>query len=426
MSFIKRVCGWFWIALILFVLFLNLRLYSTSVLPKNNEALPRTILAQLKSNRFAIDHGAGEKMQGLFPEGFYFCYALHGLTWINVALRDSSYSDRAIAESEWCLGHLESEEGKAAFPQGLAPERGMFYSSWKAHLLAGIVLLDQGRDQEQLGRLRSECDSIADALRKSSTPFLASYIDQSWPCDTVPAIHAMKMYDHVTGEERYRDLIEQWLKETKSRLDPQTGLIPHFCRADNGQPIQTARATSQVIMLRFLVDVEPEFADEQYKIFRREFYAPLLGLPGFREHPSQSKLQGGDVDSGPLVLGRSLSATVSGMGIAQVFGDQAQSEAISACGESAGFPWTQNEHKSYVAKVMPIGDIMVAYNHSSLPWIADQDRPTRPTPIVMPIGWRWPTHAISSLLLLPVLIGRFRKFRQRAKQSEKKSKTEAA
>ena len=420
MGFIKRVCGWLWIALIFFVLFLNLRLYSTSVLPENNGSLPRTILAQLNSNRSAIDNGAGAKMQALFPEGYYFCYALHGLTWVNVALRDRSFSERAIEEVEWCLNHLNSDEGKAPFPEGLAPERGMFYSSWKADLLAGMVLLNRGQDQKRLERLRAECDLMAGALRESPTPFLPSYIDQAWPCDTVPAIHAMKTYDDITGEGRFRDSIDQWLEETKLRLDPTTGLIPHFCRADNGQPIQTARATSQVIMLRFLADIEPEFADEQYKIFRREFYAPLLGLPGFREHPPQSSLQGGDVDSGPLVFGRSLSATVFGMGTAQVFGDQDRAEAISACGESVGLPWTRNDQKSYLAKVLPVGDVMVAYNHSSLPWLADQNRPSRPDPITMPEGWRWPTHAISSLFLLPVLIWGWRKYRRvrRAEHSE--------
>lgn len=413
MRLFKRACWWLWIALTLVILFLNFRLYAPSVLPRDNRELPKTILAQLKSNRSAIDRGAPDRMQSLFPEGYYFCYAMHGLTWVNVALRDETYTDQAIAEATWCLDHLESEQGKAAFPPRLPPECGMFYSTWKTHLLSGIALLEKVQNSDRIEKLRNDCDQIVDALNHSSTPFLPSYVGQAWPCDSTPGIHALKTCDHVTGEARYQTTIEKWLQKSKTIVDPETGLTPHLTHHLSGQPRQGARATSQVIILRFLADIDPEFANEQYELFQSQFYSPLLGLPGVREYPIGTQ-GSGDVDSGPLIFKRSLSATVFAIGTAQVFGDTEQAEAISACGEAIGFPWTWNQSKSYVGKLLPIGDVMVAYNQSALPWLVADDRPL-PQPKPIPFWWRWPTHAISALVFIPFLI---RLRRRKAQQSQ--------
>ena len=131
-------------------------------------------------------------MQELFPEGAYFCHVLHGLTWVEAALRDSSLTQQAIDEAKLALAGLDSAECKSPFPPDLPPDHGMFYSAWKAHLQAGLVLLQKGKVSSDLDSLQLQCDAIADSLAEAKTPFLASYRGCVWPCDTVPAIHALK------------------------------------------------------------------------------------------------------------------------------------------------------------------------------------------------------------------------------------------
>ena len=41
---------------------------------------------------------------------------------------------------------LDSAECRSTFNSSLPPDHGMFYSAWKAHLLAGLVLLQDDRD----------------------------------------------------------------------------------------------------------------------------------------------------------------------------------------------------------------------------------------------------------------------------------------
>jgi hypothetical protein len=176
-----------WLLTIVTIVFLNLRLYSSSPLATKNDDVPPMLLAQLAANRAALDAGSPSQMQTLFPEGYYFSYLFHGLAWVELAMRDQSYSEQAIQEALWCLARLDSPQGRAPFPPHLPPDHGMFYSAWKCSLRAGVVVVQQGNDASQIHELRKECDAIVLALQGSETPFLASYDGAAWPCDTVPS-----------------------------------------------------------------------------------------------------------------------------------------------------------------------------------------------------------------------------------------------
>lgn len=210
------------------ILFFNLRLYAPSPLPLSSGDVPPGILAQLASSRVALGSDAPQKMQALFPEGYYFSHLLYGLTWIEVALRNPNYRDQALTEAKWVHDKLCSAEGKAPFPASLLPDHGMFYSAWKCHLQAGIVAIAPDNETERQ-QLRAECDSISSAFTNSRTPFLPSYVGNAWPCDSVPAMHALKTYERITGESRYQPVIANWLAEAKQRVDKDTGLLPHCC-----------------------------------------------------------------------------------------------------------------------------------------------------------------------------------------------------
>ena len=374
---VRALFRWAWRLLIALVVFCNVRLYAPTPLAATDNTLPPSLLAQLAANREAIDSGAPEQMQTLFPEGFFFCHVLHGLTWIEAALRDPTLQSDAIKEARAARAQLDSQQGREPFDKNLPPDHGMFYAAWTCHLQAGIALLATADQPAELLTLRDQCDTIAQAIRESPTPFLASYPDSVWPCDTLPAIHALVVFDRITKQDRYSAIVQQWLSAAKARLDPESGLIPHMAVTHSGQPSTVARATSQVIILRLLADIDPPFASEQYETFRQRFLTTFLGVPCLREYPSGIS-GSGDIDSGPLIFGRSLSATVLMMGVAQLYGDQQHADAIARCGETVGMPWTSKDRKRYVGGILPVGAIIVAYAHVARRWLAgDQHFPTQ-------------------------------------------------
>ena len=360
---------------------------------------------------------APRQMQGLFPEGFFFCHALHGLAWVEAAQRDPSLSVDAIKNAKLAYANVETQQCRATFSSDLPPDHGAFYSAWKVHLLAGIVALE-ARDSsddfaDDLKDLQQQCNDWQSLLQRSSVPFFESYHGGVWPCDTVPAIHAMKTCDRITGRDTYQSTIDQWIIDVKKRLDPTTGLIPHSNLADGKQTGQ-GRATSQMIILRMMPDIDEEFARQQYTIFREQFLTTFAGIPCLFEYADGQGSSIGDVDTGPLIFGRSISGTVFMIGVAQIYDDQPVADAIATAGEAVGLPWTWADEKRYVGGVLPIGDIMVAYSQNAKRWSdGDGQRPEQRSRLAE--GWRWKVHAYSSppFLLAALLLWRKRRRKRR-------------
>lgn len=404
-QYFKRVVSWIaksiWIICIAVVLFFNLRLYAPSPLAPSNQQVPPDVVYQLNASRKALENGAATEMQKLFPEGYFFCYALYGLTWIETAIREPDYAAQAIIEAKWAMSRLESNEGRRPYPADLPPHHGMFYSSWRAHLQAGIVAVQNGQNSPDLQMLQRDCDQISAALKSSPTPFLESYHGHAWPCDTFPGIHAMATYDRLTGNPRYQATIDNWLAAVKDRLDAKTGMIPHKAGLPDGRSNSVARATSQVLMLRFLPDIDPEFAREQYAKLEDQFVTTFIGMPSVLEYP-HGVAGIGDVDSGELIFGNSLSATVFMIGLAQIYGDQPRADAIAIAGETVGIPWTTGDEKRYVAGLLPIGDIMVTYSQNARIW-TDSTKHHRQNSAPLSRWWRAGVHLLSCLIFLPAI-----------------------
>ncbi|WP_430782814.1 hypothetical protein [Actinoplanes sp. G11-F43] len=152
---------------------------------------------------------------------------------------------------------------------------------------------------------------------------------------------------------------------------PAPALRGRADRRAGGRP----RGTSQAIIQRFLPEIDSGFAREQYRTFRDRFLDRPLALgPAIREYPHGADGPG-DVDSGPLILGISLSTTVVALGAAQANGDASLAGALAGFGEFAGLPVGTLDTKRYAFGLVPIGDAFLAWSKSAIPAIADGPEP---------------------------------------------------
>ena len=71
-----------------------------------------SVRRQLAFLRAALDDGAASRAQQQFPEGYFFLYALYGLTAVD--LHD-------LGEARWAFQRLDSAEGRAPFDASLVP-----------------------------------------------------------------------------------------------------------------------------------------------------------------------------------------------------------------------------------------------------------------------------------------------------------------
>jgi hypothetical protein len=358
---------------------------------------PAGVRRQLTFLRAALDDGAGERAQQLFPEGYFFLHVLYGLSWVELGRRGPA-DDRASAlrEARWALARLDSSAGVAPFSAELTPSYGVFYRGWTNWLRGGVLSLQPTgqRDAAELRRFVDDSAALGAAFDASTSPYLAAYPGQAWPVDSTVAIASLRLYDTLLPA-RFGPTVQRWLGGVRERLDPRTGLIPHRVAFDTGDPLEMARASSQSVIQRFLVDVDPVFAGEQYLRFRDRYVVSPLGLgPAVREYPRG--VDGpADVDSGPLPLGVSLSATVVTIGAAQVQGDAPLAAALANYGELAGLPLDTPWTKRYAFGLLPIGDAFLAWSKTARPWVA-----TTAAPPPANISWWWRLPLLSLLVVL--------------------------
>ena len=401
------------------LLLINVRLYSGA----RAGDLDEQALKQLTYLEQALQGGAGEEMQGLFPEGFFFIHALYGLTWIELARHatgEPGLRERALLQARWALEQLESDEGRRVFNRTLDPPYGVFYAGWRTWLHGGMLAIQdpQAYDSTEVHRYVSACERLSMAFDRSETPFLPSYQGAAWPSDALVGIAALRLHD-LLFEPRFEGTIAHWLAEAKSRLDPGTGLLPHEVDYQSGQATEGARGSSQALMLRFLFEVDPDFARAQYRRFRRSFVTTLGGLPGVREYPKGGSGTG-DIDSGPVVFGLGAAATIVALGTARTYGDQALAEPLMQTIEALGFSWTWAGKKRYLFGQLPIGDAFLVWSKIARPVTASAPIATNTS--IVKWWWRLPLHSgallIVGLLWMPVFRRKFRTSRQKREEKE--------
>ncbi len=352
---------------------------------------------QMAFLRDELESGAAEQAQRQFPEGYLFLYALYGLTAVHLGL-DSPPSSRAdeLADARWALAALETDAGRAPFAGDMQPELGVFYRGWTNWLRGGILHLQPPatRDAAEAERFEADSAELAAAFDESAVPFLQSYPGRAWPVDSTVAMASLSLHDKLFPP-RYDTTIIRWVAGVRANLDPATGLVPHTADPDTGAPTAGARGTSQSLINRFLPEIDTEFASGQYVRFRELFLNSPLGLgPAVREYPHGTDGPA-DVDSGPLPLGISLSATVVTLGAARVHGDASLAGGLGNFGDAAGLPLDTLSTRRYAFGARPIGDAFLAWAKSDRQWVGESPKP----PSAISWWWRLP------LLLVFLIVG---------------------
>ncbi len=396
-----RVGPWLLAMLLLGVLVpVNWRLHHQA--PKTRAELTSAVVPQLTWLGEQLGRGAAGEMQALFPEGHLFTHATTGLAWIELGLRHPlghPLRTRAHAEAVEALAALEGPEGRAPFDGNMDPPWGIFHAGWTNQVRTGVLLLQAPEDRalQDLAELRVSCDTIALAHAAPGSPFAASYPGQVWPVDSVVAMASLRGCDALLGP-RYEGVIQSWLERAKALADPATGLLPHTADLATGRATSPPRGTSTAMILRFLHDLDPGWAGAMYLTFRHRLVKEHLGVPGVHEWLDGGSA--GDVDSGPLVHGVSLSASAVAAGVARIHGDDPLADALFAAGEAALWPTTDDGRTHYAFGLLPVGDGFGAWSRTAKAWYRAPDALTRPPPLR---AWWLPVHLVSLALVVLAL-----------------------
>jgi hypothetical protein len=297
--------------LILVVIYINVSLYyEPEVRTMGGSQVNYDVLLQLRHLKKEIDGGAANEMQQIYPEGFIFLHSLYALAWcdlINDVRRNSPLFEEGLNEVSRSCSRVNSEEGRSIFSEYQPLEYGAFYVGWSTYVLGKKLRLSKQKDDVKF--FKERCRQIADYIKQSETPYASSYPGMTWPADMTLGIAALRLHDQMFGAI-YKEVIDLWLVKVQSRLD-ENGLIPHSVDL-SGHAFESARGSSQSLILIFLFDVDRSFAKKQFEIYDSLFVAKRLGLPCIYEYP-RGEWGLGDIDSGPVILGAGGAASIVGM-----------------------------------------------------------------------------------------------------------------
>ena len=271
-------------------------------------------------------------------------------------LAAASVGDRTTAAA--ALAATGSPQIKAGFGTIAALDGGTFYRGWRLLLAAEYTRLrGAGADA-----LLADAQEVVQALDDSPTGVPASYPNGYWPCDAVVAMAAVVRAHQVTGRPLDAALPKKWLDRLDAARDPATGLLAHRIDA-TGDVLDGARGSSQSIVQTFWPSLDESGAAGEWERFRGVFVTREAGLVGVREHPVGDPSPG-DVDSGPLILGVSASASAVTLAAARANGDAELAASLDHEAEYLGIPLEWMGERRFAFGLLPVGDAFVAWARS--------------------------------------------------------------
>ena len=203
-------------------------------------------------------------------------------------------------------------------------------------------------------------DNITDALARrydaSRSKLLATYPGQYFPVDNLAAIGALALHAGGTGSKR-EGQVAALVNAVRTRyLDHETGLLVQRVDAA-GRPVDAARGSGSALGAYFAVWASPELALDLHVAVKHQLTRAPLGFGMVREY-IQGSDGPGDIDSGPLVAGMSISATGFSLASARVAGDFEHFEAVYRTAHLFGAPTTTGAGVEFVSGG-PLGNALM-------------------------------------------------------------------
>jgi len=162
-------------------------------------------------------------------------------------------------------------------------------------------------------RFASESVAITDALarRLEASPIglLETYPGECYPVDNTTAFAAIALFDRATGAD-HSALLRRLLENLATRyLERTSGLLVQAVDARTGAWRDQPRASGSALAVYFIGFVERALSRRIYNALQNSCGVTGLGFAAVNEYPATVTPGRGDVDSGPIVFGLSVSGT---------------------------------------------------------------------------------------------------------------------
>lgn len=204
-------------------------------------------------------------------------------------------------------------------------------------------------------------------LLASPTGLIETYPGEAYPTDTAAVAGAIAVHGRATGADHSR-VLARWARLVETvQIDPASGLLVQRMGAWDASRHDAPRGSGTALGAYFA-----GFADRQVAgllaqgLFRQE--ADFWGFGAIREY-APGHAGHGDVDSGPVLLGVSVSATGFALAVARASGRAGSFERLYRTTELFGAPTSSADRMRFLSGG-PIGNALLLALLTSGPELA--------------------------------------------------------
>ena len=200
----------------------------------------------------------------------------------------------------------------------LEGSHGHAYFGYPALAVSMARVLDPAFPREIAAQHDAVIAAFERRLLASPTGLIETYPNESYPTDVASVAAAIAVHGRINGAD-HRKVIAHWAERVRSaQIDPASGLTIQRMGARDGKPHDAPRGSGTGLAAYFAGFADRPTAELLTAGLRRQ-QASFLGFGGIREYaPGHSGK--GDVDSGPVLLGISVSATGFALAPLRAFG----------------------------------------------------------------------------------------------------------
>lgn len=249
----------------------------------------------------------------------------------------------------------------------LAGDHGHAYMGYPA-LAVGMARLLGARLP---GHLVQQHDRLIAAfvrrLSRSTTGLIETYPHEAYPTDVAAVVGAIALHGRATKRD-YQGLLARWAEAVRrSQIDPASGFVHQRMNAQSGTPRDAPRGSGTGLAAYFAGFADGRIREQLARaVIAHE--STFCGFAGIREY-AQGHRGGGDIDSGPVVLGVSVAATGFALSVARTPARRETFERLFRTVTLFGIPASRG-NRAFFASGGPIGNALLLAMLTSGPEVA--------------------------------------------------------
>ncbi|MFC1672090.1 hypothetical protein ACFL01_03020 [Planctomycetota bacterium] len=329
-----------------------------------HEKFSREIDRWITSDMSMRDFDTGSEL--FDGEWLFGTYQMAGLGLGQAALEHPALAERHVELMELCIERILTPAVRKFDSRMWRNDPIETLDSDSAHhaaylgyfnlLLSMCRLLDGSTKYADLNDRITE--TLVRRLEASPILLLQTYPMQVFPVDNCAVIGSIGLYDRATGSD-HSELIARWIARCrKEYVDAESGLLYQCVEWDGGVPIDKPRGSGTTFGSYFLSFADMKLSRELYDAASKSLAERFLGFGVVREYRRGTPGGYGDIDSGPLILGYSISATGFCLAASRIHEDPGHFSRLFSTSYLFGVPIERGGTWSYVVGG-PLGNALM-------------------------------------------------------------------